>query len=258
MPYQNILVTEEDGVLEMTIHRPEVKNAINLGLLREMQLVLDEAEKNDAIRSIILKGENGVFCSGMDFKEVSQVKEFNPEDERQFASAYMGILKRFASISKIIISICDGKVLAGGVGFAAASDIVIATPKSEFGLSEMLWGLLPANVMPYLIRRVGFQSAYFMTLTTKNISAEKAEKIHLVDIVSEDPDKEFKLLNRRLGMLAPKTIQRMKAYFRKMWIVTDEMEQLAIETLTELKMDPLVQGNIKNFITSGKFPWETK
>lgn len=246
MSYQNILVSQHEKVIEIRLNRAEVKNAINQELLNEINAVMDEAEKNEAIRVLVLRGENGVFCTGMDLKE----------KDKMSANSYMGVLKRLSSISKITVAICEGKVLAGGVGLAAASDIVIATPKTEFGLSEALWGLLPANVTPYLIRRVGFQSAYFMTMTTKNISAEKACEIKLVDICSDDPEKEFNTLNRRLCMLHPKTIKRMKAYFRKMWIITDEMEQLAIATLEELKKDPLVQSNIQTFLTTRKLPWE--
>lgn len=258
MTYKTIITSASENIFEITIHRPEAKNSINQELLNEMHAALDEIEHNEAIRCVALRGEEGFFCTGMDFKEVSQVKMFTKQEEKKLAGGYMGMLKRFSSFPKIIVSICDGKVLAGGVGLAAASDLVIATPTTEFGLSEALWGLLPANVMPFLIRRVGFQPAYVMTMTTKNISGQKAQEMNLVDVCSEDPEREFKILNRRLSMLHPKTIHRMKAYFQKMWIINEEMEKLAIDTLVELKMDPMVQDNIKNFIEKGKFPWESK
>lgn len=257
MNFKTLLTSQHENVFEIRINRPEAENAINGELLTEMHKVLDQIENLDEIKTIVLRGENSIFCTGMDFTEVIQ-EENTETDQRAFAEAYMGVLKRFASFPKIIVSICEGKVLAGGVGFAAACDVVIATPQSEFGLSEALWGLLPANVMPYLIRRVGFQAAYLMTLSTKNISAEKAQDIRLVDVLSENPDKEFKLLNQRFSKLHPQTVQKMKAYFRRMWIITEEMEKLAIDTLVELKMDPMVKDNIKNFITKGRFPWEEK
>ena len=89
---------------------------------------------------------------------------------------YMDTLRRITLFSKVVISCVDGQVLAGGVGLVACSDLVIATSKAEFGLSEALWGLLPAMVLPYLIRKVGVQKAYFMTLTTIRISVEEAKR----------------------------------------------------------------------------------
>lgn len=247
----------EEKVLELTFHRPEVNNAINSQLLSDINQALDFAESQDEIRTIVLRGDKKFFCTGMDFKEVSQQKEFRLEEEQNRAAEYCQTLKRFAAIPKSIVSICEGKVTAGGVGIAAASDIVIAAPSAQFSLSEAIWGLLPANVLPYLIRRAGFQPSYLMTLTTKSISAEEAKNFHLVDFLSDDPDKEFRKLNQRLSVLHPSTLARMKSYFRKMWIINEEMEQLAINTLAELKMDPMVQQNIKNYIQYQKFPWET-
>ncbi len=241
-------IKEDTRVMSITMDRPESKNAINLQLLQEINDVLDLAEKNPEIRTVILRGNEKFFCTGMDFKEA--------ENEKAFPTEYSRTLKRFATISKIVVSICEGKVIAGGVGFAAASDIVIASPAAVFTLSELMWGLLPANVLPYLIRRTGFQSAYFMTLSTLKNSAQEAKDIHLVDILSEDPDSEFLKLNERLSLIDPQTISRMKSYFRKMWLINEEMEQLAIKTLSELKQDPIVQKNIKNYVENGKLPWE--
>src|SRR5689334_14256153 len=119
-------------VLEITLNRPD----INVRLLTDLRDALDLADTNLDIRTIVLRGNDQFFCSGMDFKE---------KDE-SFASLYAHTLKRLTTIPKTVVSICEGKVLAGGVGFVAASDIVIANPSAIFSLSELIWGLLPANV----------------------------------------------------------------------------------------------------------------
>lgn len=246
----------DQKVLELTIDRPEVNNAINNALLRDINKAFDFAEQQEEIKTVVIKGNEKFFCTGMDFKEISEQDTFDFETEKQNATLYCQTLKRFATLSKSVVSICEGKVTAGGVGFVAASDLVIAKPSATFCLSEAIWGLLPANVMPYLIRRAGFQPAYFMSLTTKNISATDAKEFHLVDLLTDDPQREFMKINQRLSILHPKTLVRMKAYFRQMWIINEEMEQLAINTLTELKMDPMVQENIKKYMKDKKMPWE--
>jgi polyketide biosynthesis enoyl-CoA hydratase PksH len=255
MTYQTLLVREINHAIEATINRVEQRNALNSMLMQELHQVLDQAEKNPDCHMVIFKGKEGLFCTGMDFQEITQTVQHSEEAET-YSTLYMSLLKRFASSSKIIISEIDGQVMAGGVGLAAASDIVIATTRSHFSLSEALWGLLPANVLPYLIRRVGFQKSYIMTLTTQPISATEAHAIHLVDELSDQPEEILRKLSLRLFRIDEKTVQTLKNFFRKLWIINEAMEQTAMHELAKLMQDTSVQKNIKDFVEQKKFPWE--
>lgn len=194
----------------------------------------------------------------MDFREVTQALPEQKNRMSEWSSYYMELLKRFALSSKIIIAEIDGQVMAGGMGLIAASDLVFATPKSQFSLSEALWGLLPANVLPYLIRRIGFQKAYVMTMTTQTITGVEAYAIHLVDELSDHLDDTLRKYTMRLARINEQTIHDMKTYFRKMWIIDEKMEQTALFELTRLMQEPRIQNNIKEFIEHGKLPWEMK
>jgi polyketide biosynthesis enoyl-CoA hydratase PksH len=260
MDYQTLIVkeTQKHG-LSVTLNRLENQNALNYQLIHELHEVLNAVENNPSCRFIILKGQSGIFCTGMDFKELSQnmAQGINEEETKKFVSSYLTLLRRFSLSPKIIITEIDGKVMAGGIGLVAASDIVIATSASQFTLSEALWGLLPANVMPYLIRRVGFQPAYFMTLTTQTLSAKDAHSFRLVDELSDDIEAAERKYLLRLTRLDEKTILDLKSYFRKLWIVDDTMEQTAIAELVRLLKEPRILNNITRFIQKGKFPWES-
>ena len=168
----------------------------------------------------------------------------------------MEFLKYIRTIPKVVISIVDGRVLAGGVGIVAASDLVISTSKSEFGLSEAIWGLMPSMVLPFLIRRTGVQFAYMMTLTTFNMDAETACKNHLVDLITEDPQRALVKYCLRLTKIDSKTVGRIKEYFKKIWIITEQMENNAVKTTDSLTNDPEIRENIYNYQYFGKFPWE--
>ena len=200
---------------------------------------------------IIIQGVDGVFCTGMDLGGfVSDTKLSDDE------SPYMNLLKRFSSIDKVVISRVDGTVMAGGIGLVAASDLVFANTKSTFSLSEALWGLLPAMVMPFLIRRVGYQNAYRLTLTTATINAQEARAMNLADEVGDDLDARIQAMGRRLSRLEPETIADMKAYFRKMWIVDEAMEKTAVAELSRLTQEPRIVENITNYVKHGTVPWE--
>jgi len=203
----------------------------------------------------VLEGQPGLFCTGMDFAEVSS-KPGVQASETVGIAGYMNLLKRFTTSPKVILCRLDGKVIAGGVGLVAASDLVVSTLRTEFSLSEALWGLLPCCVLPFLIRRVGFQKAYAMTLTTRPLAAQEAASVHLVDEITENLDEAIRKLSLRLNLLEEETILDLKRYFQKMWLITPAMEQCALDEITRLSAQPRVQQNIANFVKRGAFPWE--
>ena len=236
----------------ITFNRLECKNSINAEFLSELNQALDEVLQLSECRMIILQGQQGVFCTGMDFKEASS----RHSSESFLSSHYMQTIKRLTLIPRIVIAKVEGQVMAGGVGIVAAADLVIATPDSSFCLSEALWGLLPACVTPYLIRRIGFQHAYRMALTTLAVNGEKAKEMNLVDELTESPDKAIRQLTLRLGRLENTTIADVKQYFRKMWIITEEMEQVAVDEISRLANSPQIQLNIERFVKYQQFPWD--
>jgi polyketide biosynthesis enoyl-CoA hydratase PksH len=205
----------------------------------------------------VLRGEPGCFCTGLDFQETADQADIPVSDTVEI-ERFMDLLRRLTLSPKIIVSVVDGKVIAGGVGFVAASDLVLSTKRSEFSLSEALWGLLPCCVVPYLIRRIGFQKSYSMTITTRPISAEEAHRVNLVDELTENPEESLRKLALRLNLLDEETISDLKRYFRKMWIVTSEMEQAAIQEISRLSAQPRVKRNIADFVERGLFPWHRK
>lgn len=234
--------------IRITLNRLKEQNSINLLLIQELGQVLDSVEQDTDCRVIILSGQQGVFCTGMDFKE----------SNHQFSSGadYMKLLRRFSLMQKVIIAEVDGIVMAGGIGLMAACDLVVATPRSQFSLPEALWGLLPANVLPYLIRRIGYQKAYQLTLTTQTITAAEALECHLIDELTETLDDSIRRYLIRVVRLDGETIQNMKAYFRRLWIITESMEEMAVAELGKLISSTKVQENIRNFVEHQKFPWE--
>jgi polyketide biosynthesis enoyl-CoA hydratase PksH len=248
--YRTLQVTHTHEVLTITLDRLEERNALNSTLIQELSQVLSEAELNTDTRIILLKGQSGVFCTGMDFSAV-----ISSEDPFA-ADAYMLLLRRLATIPRIVIACVDGAVIAGGLGLIAASDFVIATPSSHFSLSEAIWGLLPCCVTPYLIRRVGFQAAYRMTLSAATVSANDAQQFQLVDVVTQTLGDEIRKQCLRFKRLHPETIGDLKRYFCKMWPINETMEKTAIEEINRLIELPRVRKNLENYVEKQCFPWE--
>jgi|SRR6516164_356737 len=252
---ETLQVKRSPRIMGLMINRPEQQNSINATLIDDFHRALDRAEADPECRLVVLEGANGVFCTGMDFAEVAaEAAAANHEGMR--SAKYIELIDRFTSVPKVVVAKIDGRVTAGGVGLVAASDLVVASPRSQFSLSEALWGLLPCCVLPYLIRRIGFQPAYRMTLTTQAVSAQEALAFHLVDEVANDLDDAIRRWMLRVGRLEEETLRELKQYFRQMWKISAETEEFAVSEITRLVSKPKVIRNISNFVALKQFPWE--
>lgn len=251
---KNIKVSQQRFVFTIQLYRPEANNSINGLLIKELMMVLTQIESNPEIKVVVLEGLPDVFCSGMDFKSVyhTESEEVIGDDPNK----YYDLLKHLSLCSKIIVAKVQGKVNAGGIGLVAVSDIVIADQQATFGLSEALFGLLPACVLPFLIRRIGYQKAQWMALVSQGISANRAFQIGLVDEISDNVNETVRKNLLRLTRLETSTIMDLKDYMSKLWIINEQTQELAVNKISCLLNSEKVQSNIKNFVENEKFPWE--
>ena len=254
MEYETLKIKQQRKVQRIQIYRPEANNAINTKLVEELSFILTNVENNPDIKILVLEGLPDTFCIGMDLQEVNQKAHQNP----QLAyNNYYDILKKISLTSKIVISLVQGKVQAGGLGLVAASDLVIAENGATFVLSELLFGLLPACVLPFLIRRIGCQKAYRLSLTTQSIDAPQAFNWGLVDDYSDNPEKVLNQYLRRLQYLPSSGVKQLKSYVDKLWLIQPETQVLAVNTISELVADENIQEKIRLYVEEGVFPWQT-
>jgi polyketide biosynthesis enoyl-CoA hydratase PksH len=258
MDFQAVTVEERHEVLRVVLNRPERQNSIDDVLLAELHAVLDRVERSPSLRVLTLEAAGPVFCSGMDFESASRNGRHRDEIATRGGEAFFGLLERIATVPRVVVSLVDGRVTGGGVGLAAASDLVYATPASTFGLPEALWGLLPCCVLPFLIRRTGFQPAYAMTLSTLPVPADRAGRIHLVDEVVDDPAPALRRLTARLSKMDPTTIGAAKRYLRDLWFPVEQQRRTAVAEFSRLMSSPAVQARIAGFADHQRLPWENR
>ena len=203
MNYETIRVRCQDEACSVQLYRPHAGNAFSQLMVEECTDLL--SQHTGSVKIVVLEGLADVFCPGADLQEVGQEKQLDPE------SIYDLWLK-LATGPFITIAHVQGKANAGGVGFVAASDIVIASAKAQFSLSELLFGLMPACVLPFLARRVGVQKANYMALMTNPVSAQQALSWGLVDAYEAESEV---LLHRhllRLSRISKDAVSRYKQY----------------------------------------------
>lgn len=212
-PSDGVRYGVHDHVARITLCRPERGNVVNLELLTALEQRLAEAGADRDVRAVVLEGSGGVFCRGMDFRALLAARSAGQVDEA-FSAPYARVALAIRDSAKPVVAAVDGEVLAGGMGLALACDAVLATRRSTFALSEVLFGLIPAYVFPFLLERVPLKRARYLTVASRRLEAEEAARFGLVDELVDDDGLERKLteLLRRLLASSPDALALVKRY----------------------------------------------
>ena len=211
MEFENILYEKKDGILYLTLNRPEVRNALSPGMWRDISAAVKEARLDDDIRVVIVTGAGDkALASGADIRELH---------DRYYMEQMLGTattaLKDLEDLYKPVICAINGYALGGGCELAQACDIRIATRRSKFGQPEINLGIIPgAGGTQRLVRLVGVGKAKELIYTGRIITAEEAQSIGLVNIVTDDSREalmaEAEKLARQMMAKAPKALMLAK------------------------------------------------
>jgi len=254
--YRTIRVATSEEICTIQLHRPDAGNAINDLLIQEVGAALRACET--AAKVVVLEGLPDVFCSGADFDELRA--RFERGDPAAAAGQDPGPLydlwHRLATGPFVSVAHVRGRVNAGGVGFVAACDIVLSEEKAAFSLSELLFGLMPACVMPFLVRRIGFAKANCLTLTTQPIQARQALDWGLVDAIEDNSENLLRKQLLRLRRLGKDGVVRYKRYATELDPGLAQARPKALAANLEVFSDPHNLARIARYVTTGKLPWE--
>ena len=172
-----------DGVLTVTLNRPDKRNAIDSEMVGALSAELERAELDQDVAVVVIRGAGKDFCAGADLAEllasVDQTLEQNNADAARLGAVFTGL----RSLPKPVVAVVHGRALAGGCGLAGACDMVLAHEDAVFGYPEIQRGFVPAMVMAMLTRSVGEKVAFDLVATGRLLSASAAMDIGLVSRV---------------------------------------------------------------------------
>jgi enoyl-CoA hydratase/3-hydroxyacyl-CoA dehydrogenase len=186
MSLETVLYRKQGSTAWIVLNRPNVLNALNKKLWREMYQTLDQAEKDEEIRAVILTGSGRAFSSGDDIEEVLKLR--TREDIKAFFfDCAVPTIAKILTLAKPVIAAVNGLAYGGGCEIVMLCDIAVASNNATFAVPEALIGALPpiASVIgPYVIGRL---NTSMMILTGEPVSAEDAKLMGLVNkVVSPD------------------------------------------------------------------------
>lgn len=197
MDFIAIHAEQTGAVLQITLNRPESRNAMSLQMVSELRQALEHAQSSrggpQAVRAIVLRGAAGHFCAGADLKDMAgarmramQMQPGDTADPIAAVNAEFGALcAAYASAPLAVVAVLEGTVMGGGFGLACVADIAIATETASFRLPETGLGVVPAQIAPFLVERLGYSQAKRLAVTGGRLGAAEALRIGLVHMLVE-------------------------------------------------------------------------
>lgn len=242
------------GVAAITLDSPESGNALTTELLTRLVAALREIQGDGSCRVITLAGEGRSFCSGLNLAwAFADGGTLDPGA----LHVYVECLRLLSGARQPVVAVVTGDVTAGGLGLVAACDIVMAAEHARFSLSEVIVGMIPALVTPFLLRRLTVARVRYLALGTRGVSAREAQVFGLVDEVVETP--MAAALDRQLQRLfrsSPEALGVTKRYLAQLDVQDLERELgLARGTLLSWLEQPDVAGAIRDFADGLTPPW---
>jgi isohexenylglutaconyl-CoA hydratase len=210
-----IIVTRDGAVVRAVLNRPHRRNAMSEALVERLDEVLAALKADTTVRVLVITGAGGHFCAGLDLTEVGA-----PQDPaaklaaQQIRNRATGA--RFQAISdlpQVVIAAVEGSAFAGGLGFVCSADIAFAAGNARFCAPEVRRGLVPAQILPWLVRRMGRSAAARLSLQGNVIDAAEAERIGLVHAAAPDAEGLAKLVDAAIADImegAPKALAETK------------------------------------------------
>lgn len=181
-----LLTSVADGVLRLTLNRPEKRNALDSATIAALTDALAQAELDRAVRVVAIAGAGKDFCAGADLDELLASANQPPEENEKAAARLGAVFSAIRRLPKPVVAIVHGRALAGGAGLVTGCDLAIAAQSAQFGYPEVQRGFVPAMVMTMLRRVVGEKRGFDLVATGRLVNAAEALELGLVSQVVPD------------------------------------------------------------------------
>jgi len=211
MDYQDIIYTKEAGIATITLNRPQGMNAFTAEMRDGIYRALQDAEKDDSVRVVILTGTGRAFCTGADVKDMA--KRAGQPEGRPSEAQNVQLTLLVHKFPKPVIAAVNGVAVGGGLDLALSCDIRIASEQARFAEVFIRRGLMPAMGGTFFLPRlVGLDRACQLIWTGDMVDAREAERIGLVTKVvpHEELESAARELAEKLAKGPPLAIQKAK------------------------------------------------
>ncbi len=258
MNYTTINYEKRDRVGYVTFNRPEIHNAFNSTLIREMLRLFGELEKDDKLRLVVLTGEGKSFCAGADLNWMRAVVTQSFEENLAESNELADLFYRIYTFKRPVIGKINGAAIGGGTGFVAVCDIAIAARSAKFSFSEVKIGVVPACIGPYVIKKMGEGKARELFITGERMNADRAFEVGLVNKVVEydDLDAEVDNLVKFVLSSGPEAVAMAKKLVSEVpGMMPEEFRPYTAEMIARLRVSDEGQEGMDAFLNKRPPNW---
>ena len=260
--YNTILVeTDDRGVATITLNRADKHNALNGDLIAELYDAAEKMATDEAVRIIILTGNGKSFCAGGDFNWFSSNVEKTRAERVEQSATLARLLRRLDTMPKPLIGRINGPAYGGGVGMISVCDYTIGAEGARFGLTEVKLGLLPANISPYVVARIGKVHSRETMLSGVLFDSARAVRIGLLTevVAPDDLDTAVERVVHDHLQAAPGAVADTKALIA--YVASHDLETNMIYTADRLadawETEEGIEG-INSFLNKDIPSWRVK
>jgi methylglutaconyl-CoA hydratase len=182
--FRHIEVEQRGAVRWLWLNRPDVRNAFNAALIADIAAAFADVEASAETRVVVLAARGTVFSAGADLNYMRALSNYSHADNQADALKVARMFEAVHACSRPVIARVHGDAFGGGVGLAAACDLVLAAEGVSFVLSEVKLGLVAATISPHLVRALGPRQAARYMLTAEKLDATRARELGLVHEIS--------------------------------------------------------------------------
>lgn len=258
--FETLDLDRDGGWLTVWFNEPERGNALTMARAADLTALGKTLVGRRDIRGVTLRGRGGVFSAGGDLAAFRRLAEDGLSRSALEAVNREGatMFDVLGALPQLLLAIVDGPAVAGGVGLLTTADIVLATPEAWFSLSEVRIGLVPAQIAPLIVARVGATNARRMMLLGERLNAAGARETGLVDrvVAAGDVDAEIAALRRQLAKASPEAVRLTKMLLSRLPSL-DRAAQIAFaaETFAEAAMSEDGREGIASFFDKRSPAW---
>ena len=253
----------QGGFLYLTLDDAPTRNALSPEMVDELRAALEAAAADGGVRAVVLRGANGTFCAGGSMGSFQKSQQTTPAagehdpiaaNNRRFGE-FMTML---ACFPKVLVVAVEGAAMGGGFGLACVADILLARKDAKFALSETTLGLVPAQIAPFVVARIGQAQTRRLALSGERIDAAEALRIGLVD--AEAPEghelRRAEQIAAAIARQAPLAVGALKQVLRQ-GADLPLAEALALEgrIFSALGASPDSQEGVLSFVEKREPVW---
>lgn len=212
-----ILQQQREGILHLTLNRPSKRNAMSLTMVEALLEALTAVAADSSIRAIVIRGAGGHFCAGGDISDMAQARQAamagDANSFRNFNRRFGTLLTQVNEQPQTVVCVAEGAVLGGGMGLACVADITLSSTDAHYGLPETTLGVVPAQIAPFLVQRIGLTATRHLALTGARFDGTEAARLSIahVAVPAADLDDALASTLKRIRHCAPEANRATKA-----------------------------------------------